>query len=223
MDEKTYSIKHLFVEWGLSCLINEPAKLNNHPGKCSFIYWTLPHCLLRFKPGVQICSFKEMVPCDLALNKSHMLNAWQCLSVVTFISDRVMDRMDRLLNGKRYGDIGSKVEPPAAAECTAGVLLVKMGQNQLQSEDWKAFLCHNTQHSTLLKLKEATIIRWYNFTENTGLNPLFIKTYVESMALVRDSTSFMNSSSSDFQNREKDSRTKFSALLLTSIFQANVR
>lgn len=39
--KKTYSIKHLFVEWGLSQLINESAKLNSHSGKCSSIYWTL--------------------------------------------------------------------------------------------------------------------------------------------------------------------------------------
>lgn len=61
MDEKTYSIKHLFVERGLSYLINEPEKLNNHPGKCSFIYWTLHPCLLRFKADVEIQSFKEMI------------------------------------------------------------------------------------------------------------------------------------------------------------------
>lgn len=57
MDEKTYSIKHLFVEWGLSYLMNEPAKLNNHPGKCSFIYWTLHRYLLSRKPDVEIWTF----------------------------------------------------------------------------------------------------------------------------------------------------------------------
>lgn len=41
IDGKTYSIKHLFVRWGLSHLINDPANLNNLPGKHSLIHKAL--------------------------------------------------------------------------------------------------------------------------------------------------------------------------------------
>lgn len=83
---------------------------------------------------------------NFALNKGNnrTLNIWQHLSRVTFIYYWVMDIQ---LRRKSCG-----LDTPAATDCAAGLLLVKLRQNQPESKDWEIFLCYGKLNCTLLKL-----------------------------------------------------------------------